>query len=56
MKLIITDKFNHHTIEVNNPTHIPRVGEYVRWSYEPSPKVTNVIYGFEDGIIYVEVS
>jgi len=56
MKLIITDKFNQHNKEINNPQHIPRVGELVRWIYVPSPKVTFVIYDFEAGIIYVEVS
>jgi hypothetical protein len=53
MKAMIVDIFwlgssgKHGKFKVIDPEFLPRIGETVRWLYEPAPRVKQVIWDFD---------
>lgn len=42
-------------IKVNNPPHIPRVGDRIEWNYTPAPTVSHVLWEFKEHDIEITV-
>ena len=50
--LILCDKLTQTVRKIHNPVFIPRVGEHVKWDYEPYPTVLSIIYDYDEHIVY----
>jgi len=58
IQLIITDKINFYDDKctiIDNPTHIPRIGERISWIHESVVMVKDVIHDYDNNKIYVVV-
>ena len=54
MKLVIVDHYNTEKV-IENPQFIPTVGSLIIWRYDPPPRVTEVIYDYNNKIVYVKL-
>lgn len=57
-EMVIVDPYgNNKRVDLTNgPTVIPRIGEAIKWSYDPAPKVFKVQYNYDAGEVYVELA
>ena len=44
--LCIEDTYGRKSQVVDEPSHIPRIGETIEWDYYPTPKVISVKHDF----------
>lgn len=53
MDLIFKDNITNETKSIKNTSIIPRIGERIFLGYTPAPKITDVIYAFDENIVTI---
>jgi hypothetical protein len=54
MKLVILDHYGKQKV-IDNPQFIPTVGSLIAWRFDPAPRVTEVVYDYDNNMVYVKV-
>jgi hypothetical protein len=54
MKLVIIDPYGEEKV-IENPQFIPTEGSRIAWRYTPAPRVVEIVYDYDGGMVYIKI-